>query len=52
MVAEKYERQEGDTTMLVEIKYDGAKTLEEVFEDIILSKFRERFGSLISAQSC
>lgn len=41
-----YKQQTGDTTIIVELEFAGTKTAEELFEEIILAKFRERYAGM------
>lgn len=42
----KYQQQIGDTTMLIELEFMGVKTIEEVFEELIIDmlyrEYREK----------
>lgn len=39
MENKKYEQKSGDTTLLIELEFNGEKTSEEVFEEIIIDMF-------------
>jgi hypothetical protein len=44
--SEYYNYTDGDTNIFIEAVYSGNKTAEEIFEEIILEKYRELYGSI------
>jgi len=48
----KIEYQDGSTVLIVESRFEGLKTLQDIFEDIIVNIFRRKYTEFSDNFAC